>query len=105
MIVRSIPAQNIRQTIQYDEHDQQLDGNQVLVWLKFSFSNNFQYDGPVDVSSDDLSSSDSESDEAEDEDPNAVDEPPLDDGDDVTEADADEAFETGTFHFTTNENL
>ena len=55
-----------------------------------------QYDGPVEVSSDDLSSSDSDSETAEDDtDPNAVDEPPLDDGDDVTEEDADEAFETG----------
>lgn len=97
MIVRTVPAQNMRQNIQYDEHGRPLDGNQVLFTSTSPCSNVSQYDGPVDVSSDDLSSSDSESDEAEDEDPNAVDEPPLDDGDDVTEADADEAFETGTF--------
>ena len=48
------------------------------------------------MSSDDLSSTDSEGSGIDDDtDPNAIDEPPLDDGDDVTEEDADEAFETG----------
>ena len=51
------------------------------------------------MSSDDLSSSDSEASANEDDtDPNAIDEPPLDDNDDVTEDDADEAFETGFEH-------
>ena len=94
----------MRQNIQYDEHGRPLDGNQVLFCFKSWCSSYFQYDGPVDVSSDDLSSSDSESDAADDDDPNAVDEPPLDDDDDVTEADADEAFETGRVYLQANEN-
>jgi len=52
---------------------------------------NNQYDGPVEVSSDDLSSSDSE---ASDNDPTAIDEPPLDDNDDCTEDEPEESFET-----------
>ena len=53
----------------------------------------FQYDGPVEVSSDDLTSSESE--DSESDDPNAVDEPPLDANDDCSEEEPEESFETG----------
>ena len=63
-----------------------------FTWNRISHKINVQYDGPVEVSSDDLSSSDSD---ASDDDPTAVDEPPLDDNDDCTEDEPEESFETG----------
>lgn len=73
---RTVQQQRSQQHHQYHQ-DRNLDNN--------------QYDGPVEVSSDDLSSSDSD---ASDDDPTAVDEPPLDDNDDCTEDEPEESFET-----------
>jgi len=78
-ILQTRPVQQQRSQQQHHQYHQNrnLDNN--------------QYDGPVEVSSDDLSSSDSD---ASDDDPTAVDEPPLDDNDDCTEDEPEESFET-----------
>jgi len=74
---RTVQQQRSQQQHHQYHQDRNLDNN--------------QYDGPVEVSSDDLSSSDSD---ASDDDPTAVDEPPLDDNDDCTEDEPEESFET-----------